>query len=69
MESALASTVPYDRKVLVIDNGAFGERLFEICRLHEMDVVRLRYAWGDVVNLADVERAFGVRLEPEPVFV
>ncbi len=58
MESALASTVPYDRKVLVIDNGAFGERLFEICRLHEMDVVRLRYAWGDVVNLADVERAF-----------
>jgi 2-aminoethylphosphonate-pyruvate transaminase len=58
MEAALASTVPYDRKVLVIDNGAFGERLFEICRLHEMEVVRLRYAWGDVVNLADVERAF-----------
>lgn len=58
MESALASTVPYDRKVLVIDNGAFGERLFEICRLHEMDVVRLRYAWGDLVNVADVERAF-----------
>ncbi|HRC59155.1 MAG TPA: alanine--glyoxylate aminotransferase family protein, partial [Kofleriaceae bacterium] len=58
MESALASTVPYDRKVLVIDNGAFGERLFEICRLHDMDVVRLRYAWGDLVNVADVERAF-----------
>lgn len=58
MEAALASTVPYDRKVLVIDNGAFGERLYEICRLHEMEVVRLRYAWGDVVNVADVERAF-----------
>jgi 2-aminoethylphosphonate-pyruvate transaminase len=58
MEAALASTVPYDRKVLVIDNGAFGERLYEICRLHDMEVVRLRYAWGDLVNVADVEHAF-----------
>lgn len=58
MEAALASTVPHDGKVLVIDNGAFGERLYEICRLHDMEVVRLRYAWGDLVNLADVERAF-----------
>jgi 2-aminoethylphosphonate-pyruvate transaminase len=58
MESALASCVPHDRKILVIDNGAFGERLVEIARLHDMDVVHLRYAWGDVVDPADVETAF-----------
>lgn len=58
MEMSLSSAVPHDRKVLVIDNGAFGERLLEICRLHEMDVVHLRYAWGDQVDPADVERAF-----------
>jgi 2-aminoethylphosphonate-pyruvate transaminase len=58
MECAIASTVPRDRKILVIDNGAFGERLYEIARLHEMDVVHLRYAWGDQVDPADVERAF-----------
>jgi 2-aminoethylphosphonate-pyruvate transaminase len=58
MECAIASAVPTDRKVLVIDNGAFGERLQEICSLHEMDVVHLRYAWGDEVDPADVERAF-----------
>jgi 2-aminoethylphosphonate-pyruvate transaminase len=58
MECALASTVPRDRKILVIDNGAFGERLYEIARLHEMDVVHLRYAWGDQIDPADVERAF-----------
>jgi len=58
MECALSSTVPHDRKILVIDNGAFGERLLEIARLHEMDVVHLRYAWGDLVDPADVERAF-----------
>jgi 2-aminoethylphosphonate-pyruvate transaminase len=58
MECALSSTVPRDRKILVIDNGAFGERLYEIARLHEMDVVHLRYAWGDEVAVRDVERAF-----------
>jgi 2-aminoethylphosphonate-pyruvate transaminase len=58
MECAISSTVPHDRKILIVDNGAFGERLHEIARLHEMDAVHLRYAWGDLVDPADVERAF-----------
>lgn len=57
MECGISSTVPRDGKILVIDNGAFGERMYEIARLHEMDTVHLRYAWGDQVNPADVERA------------
>ncbi|HUS63646.1 MAG TPA: aminotransferase class V-fold PLP-dependent enzyme [Kofleriaceae bacterium] len=58
MECAIASVVPRDRKMLVIDNGAFGERLYEIGRLHDMEMVHLRYAWGDQVRPADVEAAF-----------
>lgn len=58
MECAIASSVPRDGKILIIDNGAFGERLLEIARLHDMNVVHLRYAWGDLVKPADVERAF-----------
>lgn len=57
IECAIASTVPRDRKILVIDNGALGERLHGIARRYGMDVVHLRYAWGDLVQLADVERA------------
>jgi 2-aminoethylphosphonate-pyruvate transaminase len=57
MECGIASTVPRDGKILIIDNGAFGERMHEIARLHEMSIVHLRYAWGDQVNPADVERA------------
>ena len=57
MECALSSTVPRDGKVLIVDNGAFGGRMVEICRLHEMEVVHLRYAWGDLVDPEDVERA------------
>jgi 2-aminoethylphosphonate-pyruvate transaminase len=58
MECAVSSTVPRDRKILIVDNGAFGERLYEIARLHEMEIVHLRYAWGDLVDPADVRKAF-----------
>jgi 2-aminoethylphosphonate-pyruvate transaminase len=57
MECALGSCVPPDRKVLVIDNGAFGERLHEIAALHEMNVVHLKYDFGQPVRPADVASA------------
>jgi 2-aminoethylphosphonate-pyruvate transaminase len=57
MEAALVSTVPCDRKVLIIDNGAFGARLVEVATVHEMDIVHLRYEWGEQVCVDDVARA------------
>lgn len=58
MECAIASCVPADGKILVIDNGAFGERLAEIARLHQMDLLHLRYEYGRTVNPDDVRAAF-----------
>ena len=58
MESALVSTVPSDKKLLIIDNGAFGGRLLEVATTHDMDVVHLRYEWGEPVRIEDIERAF-----------
>ncbi|CAN5914138.1 hypothetical protein BH11MYX3_BH11MYX3_12840 [soil metagenome] len=57
MESALVSTVPPDRKILIVDNGAFGARLVEVATTHEMDIVHLKYGWGEVVVPADVDAA------------
>jgi 2-aminoethylphosphonate-pyruvate transaminase len=54
MECAIASCVPTNKKVLVIDNGAFGERLAEICQLHEMDLIHLHYDLGQEVKVEDV---------------
>ena len=62
MEAALVSSVPPDKKILIIDNGAFGARLVEVARVHEMNVLHLRYAWGEMVDPADVARA----LDAEP---
>jgi 2-aminoethylphosphonate-pyruvate transaminase len=57
MEAALVSTVPLDRKILIVDNGAFGARLVEVATVHDMDIVHLRYEWGECVRVDDVERA------------
>lgn len=57
MECGISSVVPRDAKILIVDNGAFGERMHEIARLHEMNIVHLRYAWGDQIDPQDIERA------------
>jgi len=57
MECAIASTVPASKKILCVDNGAFGERMWEIAELHGMGRVRLRYELGEVVRADDVRRA------------
>ena len=62
MEMAIASVVPPGKKLLVIANGAFGDRLDEIAALHGIQRVTLRYAWGELPNVRDVARA----LESEP---
>jgi len=58
MECALSSAVARDGKVLVISNGAFGERLLEIAKVHDLEVVHLAYSWGEPIVTRDVERAF-----------
>jgi 2-aminoethylphosphonate-pyruvate transaminase len=62
MEMAISSVVPAGKKLLVIANGAFGERLDEIAALHGIPRVVLRYAWGELPSGRDVARA----LEADP---
>ncbi len=61
-ESALSSCVPTDKKVLIIDNGAFGARITEIAKLHKMPAVIIRYDFGNTVKVKDVQTA----LESDP---
>jgi 2-aminoethylphosphonate-pyruvate transaminase len=57
MEMAVASVVPPGKKVLTVDNGAFGERLGEIAELHRLPHVALRCPWGTLPDAAAVEAA------------
>jgi 2-aminoethylphosphonate-pyruvate transaminase len=57
MEAAVSSVVPAGKKLLVVANGAFGERFGEIADLHGIARVTLRYEWGELPEPRDVERA------------
>jgi 2-aminoethylphosphonate-pyruvate transaminase len=62
MEMAISSAIPPGKKLLVVANGAFGERLGEIAALHAIPKVVLSYAWGTLPEPRDVARA----LEADP---
>jgi 2-aminoethylphosphonate-pyruvate transaminase len=62
MEMAISSVVPPGKKLLVIANGAFGDRLDEIAQLHGIARITLRSAWGELPNLREIARA----LESDP---
>ncbi len=54
-------------KVLIIANGEFGERLFEISQLHNNAEI-LSFEWGESINLVQVEKKIK-QLKPDFVAV
>lgn len=59
LESALSSSIPEGKKVLVTSNGAFGKRLKEILDLHSIPTVYIKYKWGENINLNSLETSLG----------
>lgn len=57
LEAAFSSVVPADGRVLVIDNGHYGERLARILSVHGIAVEHLPFGWGRPVDPAVVERS------------
>ncbi len=63
VEAALASVVPADRAVLVVNNGVYGDRMVRICRAHGLRHHRLDYDITTPVSPADVERVLAAHRE------
>ena len=57
MESAPANLCAPGDRVAVVVHGAFGERWLKICATHEIDVVPIRYEWGEFPDPAEVGAA------------
>jgi 2-aminoethylphosphonate-pyruvate transaminase len=45
VESALMSAIPHGKRVLVLNNGVYGERLSQMVGLHRLGVSELKYEW------------------------
>jgi 2-aminoethylphosphonate aminotransferase len=55
VEACLTSVIPYDRKVLIVNNGAYGERMQAICDAYGIKHVDLNITPGLPVDLKALE--------------
>ncbi len=54
-EAALATFVAADEKILVVSNGAFGERIAEMAQCLGLPMSHLRYDWGEPIVLEQLQ--------------
>lgn len=55
-ESVLSS-LGAGRRILVLTNGEFGERLIDLAEIHQLNVIRFQLDWGESFNVSDIEQA------------
>ena len=58
VEATIASVVPEDGKLLVIDNGVYGDRIRQMAAAHRIAHTTLHYNWTEAPKPDDVDRAF-----------
>lgn len=56
VDAIINSVVPHNTKILVVNNGAYGERMVKIAHAYAIDVEELFYPWGTYPNLEDIEK-------------
>jgi len=53
---SLMSTYGPGKKLLVLSNGEFGNRLIDLARCHDLSFTPLEFGWGNVMDLAQIEK-------------
>lgn len=54
MDAAINSVVPPGKKIAIINNGAYGERMVKIAQAYNLDFAEIKYEYGGKINLAEV---------------
>jgi 2-aminoethylphosphonate-pyruvate transaminase len=62
VEAMISSALPEGRKLLIINNGVYGERMLRMAEAHRIPVVELRYGWTEQPDLSQIEAT----LEADP---
>jgi 2-aminoethylphosphonate aminotransferase len=55
MDAVINSVVTPSKKILIINNGAYGERLVKIAQTYSIDYIELKFEWGKAINLDSIE--------------
>jgi len=57
VESVISSVIPASGKLLVLSNGAYGERIGQMCKIHKIDHEVISYGERGAPNAADAAAA------------
>lgn len=55
VEACLSSVVPEDKSVLIINNGAYGERMQQICQCFGISSIEYSVEWGKPIDFSALE--------------
>lgn len=55
LEAAITSAVPKGKKILVIENGAYGTRMANLSQTFGIDVIRYTLSYGEFPDLSAIE--------------
>jgi len=57
MEATISSVVAPEKKILIINNGAYGERLAKIAKTHTLNLIEKKFRWGKKIEIDDIKTA------------
>ncbi|MFA6236720.1 MAG: 2-aminoethylphosphonate--pyruvate transaminase [Bacteriovorax sp.] len=60
VEACLTSVVPHDKKVLILNNGAYGERMQKICDAYGIGHIKYNAEWGKALDVPSVEQVLSI---------
>jgi 2-aminoethylphosphonate-pyruvate transaminase len=55
VEAILTTLVPASGKLLIVENGVYGERLSQIASIHHINHQRLSYPWGEAIDVEEID--------------
>jgi 2-aminoethylphosphonate aminotransferase len=58
LEAAITSAVPRGKKLLVVDNGAYGTRMINIATTFGIEVATYKINYGDYPDVNEIEKLF-----------
>jgi cytidyltransferase-like protein len=63
VEATLTSVVPHDRKVLIVNNGAYGKRMCQIAQAYDMDYIEFVSSPIEPIDLVRLQKT----IESDPM--
>jgi len=67
VESAISSIVPHNKKILIINNGAYGKRMVEIAETYDINYAEIKLKNGKAVHANDIQEIIDSDKEIEVV--